>query len=218
MRYHWGLGVGHIHTHSCSPSHLEPLSQRIQVSPSQHIGGNDSPEPDCEQMTDQEGSKERRRGSGAGAVSGADTTKPMLDMVNHRGLHHLDSDINMSNQDLAASYSEKRHDYERDNDNRGTDSDINMSNQDLAASYSEKRHDYERDSDNRGTVEYDSDATTDDLDLDWDYDLDDIEADSAGNLSSESDLASGYDGDSDSDELEELYDGDMLQNSMSTYD
>ena len=187
MRYHWGLGVGHIHTHSCSPSHLEPLSQRIQVSPSQHIGGNDSPEPDCEQMTDQEGSKERRRGSGAGAVSGADTTKPMLDMVNHRGLHHLDSDINMSNQDLAASYSEKRHDYERD-------------------------------SDNRGTVEYDSDATTDDLDLDWDYDLDDIEADSAGNLSSESDLASGYDGDSDSDELEELYDGDMLQNSMSTYD
>lgn len=185
MRYHWGLGVGHIRIHSCSPSHPESSSQCIQVSPSQHIGGNDSPEPDCEQMTDREGSKERRRGSGAGAVSGADTTKSMLDMVNHRGLHHLDSDTNVSNQDLAASDPEKHRDYERDNDNRGT-------------------------------VEYDSDATTDD-DSDWDYDLDDIEADSAGSLSSESDLASGYDG-SDSDELEELYDGDMLQNSMSTYD
>ena len=85
-------------------------------------------------------------------------------------------------------------------------SDINMSNQDLAASYSEKHHDYERNNDNRGTVEYDLDATMDDSDLDWAYDLDDIEADSAGNLSSESDLASGYDGGSDSDELEELYD------------
>ena len=54
-------------------------------------------------------------------------------------------------------------------------------------------------------MEYDSDAMMDDSDLDWDYDLDDIKADSAGNQSSESDLALGYDGDLDSDELEELY-------------